>query len=259
MCNFPVQCFCLFFTAASVFCGKRNFKAVSVHLSVSQGCSDLPKVCLCAGTKWLFSLHYVPQSQCVTRHLMGTSQVTRKLFHIQSPTESITDQLSPFLILGPTPSGRRVQLQSVALPRVRVGMWTRALLPSLACGRRRWCCLFPSSCWYCSVDVSASCRAVVTGDNVGNVVLLSTAGDEVCMALCRIFSTGIFMSHVLFLRYRDPEKSSQYLAAQEISPPIVWVVRSPLLLPFIRHFHAVECNGSNSQTGSVSSICCWPE
>jgi len=109
------------------------------------------------------------------------------------------------------------------------------------------------------VDVSASCRAVVTGDNVGNVVLLSTAGDEVCMALCRIFSTGIFMSHVLFLRYRDPEKSSQYLAAQEISPPIVWVVRSPLLLPFIRHFHAVECNGSNSQTGSVSSICCWPE
>ncbi|OWK62652.1 DNA damage-binding protein 2 [Lonchura striata] len=34
-------------------------------------------------------------------------------------------------------------------------------------------------CWYCSVDVSASCRAVVTGDNVGNVVLLSTSGEEV--------------------------------------------------------------------------------
>ncbi|XP_074723795.1 LOW QUALITY PROTEIN: DNA damage-binding protein 2 [Strix uralensis] len=34
-------------------------------------------------------------------------------------------------------------------------------------------------CWYCSVDVSASCRAVVTGDNVGNVVLLSTSGDEI--------------------------------------------------------------------------------
>ncbi|NWI69708.1 DDB2 protein, partial [Todus mexicanus] len=34
-------------------------------------------------------------------------------------------------------------------------------------------------CWYCSVDVSSSCRAVVTGDNVGNVVLLSTSGEEV--------------------------------------------------------------------------------
>ncbi|KAJ7406108.1 DNA damage-binding protein 2 [Pitangus sulphuratus] len=34
-------------------------------------------------------------------------------------------------------------------------------------------------CWYCSVDVSASSRAVVTGDNVGNVVLLSTSGEEI--------------------------------------------------------------------------------
>ncbi|NXH43476.1 DDB2 protein, partial [Dicaeum eximium] len=34
-------------------------------------------------------------------------------------------------------------------------------------------------CWYCSVDVSASCQAVVTGDNVGNVVLLSTSGEEI--------------------------------------------------------------------------------
>ncbi|KAM8807174.1 DNA damage-binding protein 2 [Eudromia elegans] len=34
-------------------------------------------------------------------------------------------------------------------------------------------------CWYCSVDVSASCRAVVTGDNVGKVVLLSTSGEEI--------------------------------------------------------------------------------
>ncbi|XP_043371714.1 DNA damage-binding protein 2 isoform X2 [Dermochelys coriacea] len=33
--------------------------------------------------------------------------------------------------------------------------------------------------WYCSVDVSASCRTVVTGDNVGNVVLLSTGGEEI--------------------------------------------------------------------------------
>ncbi|XP_064922034.1 DNA damage-binding protein 2 isoform X2 [Columba livia] len=34
-------------------------------------------------------------------------------------------------------------------------------------------------CWYCSVDVSASCRAVVTGDNLGNVVLLSTSGEKI--------------------------------------------------------------------------------
>uniref|UniRef100_A0A8D0GHJ8 DNA damage-binding protein 2 n=1 Tax=Sphenodon punctatus TaxID=8508 RepID=A0A8D0GHJ8_SPHPU len=33
--------------------------------------------------------------------------------------------------------------------------------------------------WYCSVDVSASCRTVVTGDNVGNVVLLSTNGEKI--------------------------------------------------------------------------------
>ncbi|XP_061466925.1 DNA damage-binding protein 2 isoform X2 [Rhineura floridana] len=33
--------------------------------------------------------------------------------------------------------------------------------------------------WYCSVDVSATCRTVVTGDNVGNVVLLSTEGEKI--------------------------------------------------------------------------------
>ncbi|XP_033004428.1 DNA damage-binding protein 2 isoform X2 [Lacerta agilis] len=33
--------------------------------------------------------------------------------------------------------------------------------------------------WYCSVDVSATCRTVATGDNVGNVVLLSTEGEKV--------------------------------------------------------------------------------
>ncbi|XP_075783772.1 DNA damage-binding protein 2 isoform X2 [Pelodiscus sinensis] len=33
--------------------------------------------------------------------------------------------------------------------------------------------------WYCSVDVSGSCRSVVTGDNVGNVVLLSTGGEKI--------------------------------------------------------------------------------
>ncbi|KAM7041625.1 DNA damage-binding protein 2 isoform 2-T2 [Acridotheres tristis] len=43
-------------------------------------------------------------------------------------------------------------------------------------GKNEELCL---NCWYCSVDVSASCRVVVTGDNVGNVVLLSTSGEEI--------------------------------------------------------------------------------
>ncbi|XP_069824513.1 DNA damage-binding protein 2 [Dendropsophus ebraccatus] len=33
--------------------------------------------------------------------------------------------------------------------------------------------------WYCSLDVSASQQCVVTGDNVGNVVLLETCGKEI--------------------------------------------------------------------------------
>ncbi|XP_053305455.1 DNA damage-binding protein 2 isoform X2 [Spea bombifrons] len=33
--------------------------------------------------------------------------------------------------------------------------------------------------WYCSLDVSARQRCVVTGDNVGNVVLLETCGKEI--------------------------------------------------------------------------------
>ncbi|NWR67938.1 DDB2 protein, partial [Bucorvus abyssinicus] len=45
---------------------------------------------------------------------------------------------------------------------------------ALVCGHEYHVC-----CWYCSVDVCASCRAVVTGDNVGNVVLLSTSGEEI--------------------------------------------------------------------------------
>ncbi|XP_030056749.1 DNA damage-binding protein 2 isoform X2 [Microcaecilia unicolor] len=44
-------------------------------------------------------------------------------------------------------------------------------------------CVFTSTdnwdFWYCSVDVSAARRTVVTGDNVGNVVLLSTEGKEI--------------------------------------------------------------------------------
>ncbi|KAM5138445.1 DNA damage-binding protein 2 isoform 2-T2 [Mantella aurantiaca] len=33
--------------------------------------------------------------------------------------------------------------------------------------------------WYCSLDVSATRQSVVTGDNVGNVVLLETCGKEI--------------------------------------------------------------------------------
>uniref|UniRef100_A0A6J0U4K8 DNA damage-binding protein 2 n=1 Tax=Pogona vitticeps TaxID=103695 RepID=A0A6J0U4K8_9SAUR len=33
--------------------------------------------------------------------------------------------------------------------------------------------------WYCSVDVSAAWRSVLTGDNVGNVILLSTEGEKI--------------------------------------------------------------------------------
>ncbi|KAG8126013.1 hypothetical protein E2320_021172 [Naja naja] len=40
-------------------------------------------------------------------------------------------------------------------------------------------CDFCFSFWYCSVDVSATRRTVVTGDNVGNVILLSTEGEEI--------------------------------------------------------------------------------
>uniref|UniRef100_A0A670Z050 DNA damage-binding protein 2 n=1 Tax=Pseudonaja textilis TaxID=8673 RepID=A0A670Z050_PSETE len=40
-------------------------------------------------------------------------------------------------------------------------------------------CDFCFSFWYCSVDVSATRRTVVTGDNVGNVILLSTEGEQI--------------------------------------------------------------------------------
>lgn len=77
-----------------------------------------PKVRSCAGTKWFFShlcstvaMYYTPPN----KHF----KITLKLFHIQSPTESIADKLSLFLILRPTPPGRRLQLQSVAVSLVR--------------------------------------------------------------------------------------------------------------------------------------------
>lgn len=37
----------------------------------------------------------------------------------------------------------------------------------------------PSSFWFCSLDVSAKSRVVVTGDNVGHVILLNMDGREV--------------------------------------------------------------------------------
>lgn len=39
--------------------------------------------------------------------------------------------------------------------------------------------LSPSRVWFCSLDVSAKSRVVVTGDNMGHVILLSTDGKEV--------------------------------------------------------------------------------
>ncbi len=43
-------------------------------------------------------------------------------------------------------------------------------------------CIF-SSFWYCSVDVSTFGHQVVTGDNIGNVVMLDMKGDKVIKQL----------------------------------------------------------------------------
>lgn len=37
----------------------------------------------------------------------------------------------------------------------------------------------PSRVWFCSLDVSAKSQVVVTGDNVGHVILLHTDGKQV--------------------------------------------------------------------------------
>ena len=50
----------------------------------------------------------------------------------------------------------------------------------LACPQEPYSTVFPSSFWFCSLDVSAERRVVVTGDNVGHVVLLNLDGREVC-------------------------------------------------------------------------------
>lgn len=51
--------------------------------------------------------------------------------------------------------------------------WTLPLSP------RSYSTVFPSSFWFCSLDVSAKSRMVVTGDNVGHVILLNMDGKEV--------------------------------------------------------------------------------
>lgn len=154
-----------------------------------------PKVFSCAGTKWFFSLNYVPLLQCVTLHLI----------RLQNGFEVVSHSVTDKTLLISRPSSWYSD------PYHQAGDYNYSLLQSALSGRRcepelhclyflvgtALICVFPSSCWYCSVDVSASCRAVVTGDNVGNVVLLSTSGEEVCMAPCSISSTGIFMAHVV--------------------------------------------------------------
>lgn len=102
-----------------------------------KGVLIFPKVCPCAGTKWLFSLYYVPLPQCVMLHLMSTSQMTRKLFHIQSPTESIADiSRPPSWYSGPHHQEGDCSYNPLQSPLFRDGMWIRAPLPSLACGRQ---------------------------------------------------------------------------------------------------------------------------
>lgn len=40
-------------------------------------------------------------------------------------------------------------------------------------------CSLPPSLWYCCVDVSVSRQMLVTGDNVGNLILLGLDGKKV--------------------------------------------------------------------------------
>lgn len=43
------------------------------------------------------------------------------------------------------------------------------------------CSLFSCSYWYCCVDVSVSRQMLVTGDNVGQLLLLGLDGQKVCV------------------------------------------------------------------------------
>lgn len=153
----------------------------------------------CAGSKGLLSL-CVPLSQHVTLCLVSTSQITWKSFHIQSPKQALLINQPPSWCSGP-PHQIRQEMAITMCCGLLCQKGTRCE-PELSClqlpvGGSTDFCLFPCSCWYCSVDVSASCRAVVTGDNLGNVVLLSTSGEEVCMAPYSTSFTGICMAHRL--------------------------------------------------------------
>lgn len=107
---------------------------LKLFLHICQSPKDVlifPKVFSCAGTKWFFSLNYVPLLQCVTLHLISTSKWLWSCFTF-SHRQNIADKPSFFLILRPIPPGRRLQLQSVAVSLVREEMWTRTPLPSLS-------------------------------------------------------------------------------------------------------------------------------
>lgn len=80
---------------------------LKLFLYVWQCCMGVlifPKVYPCAGSKGLFSLCYVLLSPCVPLYLMSASQITWKLFHIQSPKASTADKPAPFLMFRATPS-----------------------------------------------------------------------------------------------------------------------------------------------------------
>lgn len=165
-------------------------------MSKSQGCSDLSQGIFMCRHQVVLQPRYVPLLQCVTLHLISASKWLGSCF-------TFSHQQKALLIRCPS--------SWYSDPHHQAGDCSCYLLHSLLSGTRcelefhclhfsvatALICVFPSSCWYCSVDVSASCRVVVTGDNVGNVVLLSTSGEEVCMAPCSISSTGISMAHVL--------------------------------------------------------------
>lgn len=90
------------------FVEKCNVKAVYPHLLKSQGCSDLSQgIFMCRHQVVLqpqlcssVAMCYAPPN----KHF----KITWKCFHIQSPTESIADKLSFFLILRPTPLRQKI-------------------------------------------------------------------------------------------------------------------------------------------------------
>lgn len=94
------------------------------------------------------------------------------------------------------------------------------------------------------MDVSASFHTVVTGDNVGNVVLLSTSGEEVCMAPCSISSTGIFMAHVLSYSTGTWKKEQVTCSSGDEFTHCLGGEKSSISATQLT-FYIVECNGNN--------------